>query len=96
MIAFMTPLLGIALSAMAARPWPSRPVELNTATRTELMQLPGIGQQTAERIILFRKQHGSFQRLEELMDVQGIGEKTFARLRPHLVLGRAGQGPRHP
>ena len=64
---------------------PQRPVNLNTATVTELMQLPRIGQRTAERIITFRKQHGGFQRPEELMNVKGIGEKSFAKLRPYLA-----------
>ena len=57
---------------------PQRPVNLNTATVTELMQLPRIGQKTAERILAFRKQHGGFQRPEALMNVKGIGEKSYA------------------
>lgn len=64
---------------------PQRPVNLNTASVTELMQLPRIGQKTAERIVAFRKQHGGFQRTEELMNVKGIGEKGFARLKPYLA-----------
>ena len=63
---------------------PQRPVNLNTATVTELMQLPRIGQKTAERILAFRKQHGGFQRPEELMNVKGIGEKSYAKLKPFL------------
>jgi competence protein ComEA len=51
---------------------PQRPVNLNTATVTELMQLPRVGQKTAERIVAFRWQHGGFQRPEELMNVKGI------------------------
>ena len=46
-----------------------------------------MGQKTAERILAFRKQHGSFKRIEELMNVQGIGEKSFAKLKPFLTLG---------
>jgi competence protein ComEA len=72
-----------AAPASASRA-PQRPVNLNTATVTELMQLPRVGQKTAERIIAFRKQHGGFQRPEELMNVKGIGEKSFAKLRPYL------------
>ena len=53
---------------------------------TELMQLPRIGQKTAERILAFRKQHGGFQRPEELMNVKGIGEKSYAKLKPFLAL----------
>jgi len=68
---------------------PQRPVNLNTATVTELMQLPRIGQKTAERILAFRKQHGGFQRPEELMNVKGIGEKSYARLKPFLATSPA-------
>ena len=68
---------------------PQRPINLNTATVTELMQLPRIGQRTAERIIAFRKQHGGFQRPEELMNVKGIGEKSYAKLKPFLALSPA-------
>lgn len=70
---------------------PEHPVNLNTATVTELMQLPRVGPKTARRIIEFRQLHGPFQRLEELMNVKGIGEKTFRRLQPHLTLD--GNGP---
>jgi competence protein ComEA len=51
------------------------------------MQLPRVGAKTAERIVTFRKQHGGFQRPEELMNVKGIGEKSFAKLKPYLALG---------
>lgn len=81
--------LAAAIPAAAAERAPQRPVNLNTATVTELMQLPRIGAKTAERIIAFRKQHGGFLRPEELMNVKGIGEKSFARLKPHLTVGTA-------
>lgn len=68
---------------------PGRPVNLNTATLTELMQLPKVGAKTAERIVAWRKEHGGFQRPEELMHVKGIGEKGFQRLKAHLVVGGA-------
>ena len=61
----------------------------NTATVTELMQLPRIGQKTAERIVAFRKEHGGFQRPEELMNVKGIGEKNFAKIEAWLTVGEA-------
>lgn len=76
----------LAFPLVAGARAPQRPVNLNTATVTELMQLPRIGQKTAERILAFRKQHGGFQRPEELMNVKGIGEKSFAKLRPFLTL----------
>jgi competence protein ComEA len=57
------------------------------------MQLPRVGQRTAERILAFRKQHGGFQRPEELMNVKGIGEKSFAKLKPFLSTIPAPQAP---
>lgn len=79
--------LALGITATAADRAPQRPVNLNTATVTELMQLPRVGAKTAERIVAFRKQHGAFKRCEELMNVKGIGEKGFAKLKPHLSVG---------
>jgi len=61
-------------------------VNLNTASEAELTRLPRVGEAVARRIIAFREQHGPFTRPEELMNVQGIGEKTFDKLRPHLAV----------
>ena len=60
-------------------------VSLNSASETELTQLPGVGAATARRIISFRKRQG-FQRVEELMKVPGIGPAKFAKMKPYLVL----------
>lgn len=57
-------------------------VNLNTATLDQLMTLPGVGQKTAERIIEYRTKSGGFKKIEELMNVKGIGEKSFLKLRP--------------
>ena len=78
-------LCGALLLAGPRRP-PEHPVNLNTATVTELMQLPRVGPKLAQRIIAFRQEHGPFQRPEDLMHVKGIGEKTFRRLRPHITV----------
>ena len=59
----------------------SETVELNTASASELRTLPGVGERTAERIIEYREEHGGFEKIEDLMNVRGIGEKTFLRLR---------------
>ena len=61
------------------------PVHLNTATETELAQLPGVGNATARRIISFRKQH-RFQRIEDIMQVPGIGPAKFAKMKNCLAL----------
>lgn len=74
-------------SAKAKTSAPQHPINLNSATVTELMQLPKVGAKTAERIIKFRKEHGGFRRSEELMNVKGIGEKSFVTLKPYLSVG---------
>jgi competence protein ComEA len=79
-----------------ARPAPVRPpvvVNLNTATVAELQQLPGIGAKTAGRIVEYRQKKGPFKKPEELMNVQGIGEKSFLKLKSQItVTGGPAQG----
>ena len=73
--------------ASAAKPAPM--VNLNTATVAELEQLPGIGAKVAARIVDYRSKKGPFKKIEELMNVQGIGEKSFLKLRSQLTVGGA-------
>lgn len=61
-------------------------VDLNRATAGELLALPGIGPVMAERIVAFRTERGRFRKLEELMEVKGVGDRTFARLKPLLTI----------
>lgn len=56
-------------------------LNLNTATLQELIALPGIGEVLANRILTYRAENGPFRTATELMNVSGIGEKTFAGLR---------------
>ncbi len=64
-------------------------VNLNHATLSELDSFPGIGPVIAERIIQFREDNGPFKRIEDLMNVPGIGEKTFLKLEEKIrVKGR--------
>ena len=61
-------------------------VNLNTASAADLQKLNGIGQKKAEQIIAYRVQNGQFKKIEDLMQVSGIGEKTFAALKDQLAL----------
>ena len=67
-------------------------LNLNTATLDQLEDLPGIGRATAERILEYRQKQGGFKKIEELMNVQGIGEKSFLKLRAQLTVTPAPGG----
>ncbi len=56
-------------------------IDLNTATRSQLDGLPGIGPVIAERILELREKSGPFKRIEDLMNIRGIGEKKFLKLK---------------
>ena len=83
------PALAATLQSQSPPPaaTPSKPaINLNTATVDQLETLPGIGRKTAERILEYRTKSGSFKRIEELMNVKGIGEKSFLKLKPLIVV----------
>ena len=65
---------------------PTAMINLNTATATQLEELPGIGARTATRIVEYRQKNGPFKKIEELMNVQGVGEKSFLKLRPQITV----------
>ena len=73
--------------ARNAKPSASAMVNINTATVPELDGLPGIGLHMAQRIVDYRQKNGPFKKLEDLMAVQGIGEKNFLKLKPLITLG---------
>jgi len=62
------------------------PLDLNQATQEQLMALPGIGPALAQRIVAYRKEHGPFASLDELLEVPGIGEELLAALRPLVTV----------
>lgn len=70
-------------------------VNLNSASAAELESLPGIGAKVAARIVEYRTKKGPFKRIEDLMNVQGIGEKNFSKLRPQLTLTERGDAATH-
>jgi competence protein ComEA len=73
---------------------PASPVNLNTATQAQLESLPGIGAKAAQRILEFRQKNGGFKKIEDLMNVKGIGEKNFLKLKPYIsVSGQKADTP---
>lgn len=61
-------------------------INLNTATKQDLMLISKIGPVTADRILEYRNQVGKFSKIEELLNVKGIGSKTFERIRGEVTL----------
>ena len=83
--------LGLALSSVSVLAQKSGPaatekVNLNTATVEQLKSLPGIGPAMAKLIIEHRTKAGKFTRIEEIMNIKGIGEKKFQKIKDRLTV----------
>src|SRR5215470_14231403 len=70
-----------------AKPAAGKVVNINTASVAELNSLPGIGAKTAALIVEYRQKNGPFKKIEELMNVRGVGEKSFLKLKPQITVG---------
>jgi len=60
-------------------------ININTASRVQLMKLSGIGEKTADKIIKYRKEH-LFMKIEEIMDIKGIGKKKFEKIKEKITV----------
>lgn len=69
-----------------AGPTAAAPLNLNTATSEQLETLPGIGPAVAARILEYRQKNGNFKKIEELMNVKGIGEKSFLKIKALITV----------
>ena len=70
-----------------AKPAMVTTININTASMKELDALPGIGAKTAALIVEYREKNGPFKKIEELMNVRGVGEKSFLKLKAQLTVG---------
>jgi competence protein ComEA len=75
-----------AASTPETKASPAPLVNLNTATADVLEKLPGIGPKMAVKIVEYRQKNGAFKKVEELMNVKGIGEKGFLKLRSQITV----------
>lgn len=64
----------------------SQLININTADKETLCSLKGIGEAKAEKIIAYRNSHGGFATVEEIMQVNGIGEKTFEAIKDDITV----------
>jgi len=104
-IALQSPVAAIAQSAppaktsgkttgkASAQATPHGPININTASAADFDALPGIGAKTAALIVEYRQKNGPFKKVEELMNVRGIGEKNFLKLKPQLTVGNTKAEP---
>lgn len=81
-------IVALALAPVQAQTTaPKARVNINTAPASELETLPRIGPKVAQRIIDFRTKNGNFKKVEEIMKVQGIGEKVFDQIKDLITVG---------
>jgi competence protein ComEA len=88
------------LPAVGGPEWPSavqqqnqnepERIDVNTATAEELQSVPGIGETLAKRIVEFREEHGPFEKVDDLLNVRGIGVASLDKLRPFLSIKHLG------
>jgi comEA protein len=94
--------IGVILLMMLVLGWVSaadlvaqsdKRVDLNTAGEAELVGLPGIGPSIAKRIVEYRENNGPFEKVEDLMNIRGIGERTFLQIRDLVTVRKEDPQP---
>src|SRR3989442_5152700 len=83
-VAALALLPGTARGAASQAPAPSEKLNINTAGVDDLVALPGIGKAYAERIVEYRQKNGPFKKVEDILNVRGIGGKCFQRIKVRL------------
>jgi len=79
-------LSSVSVMAEKSRAVPSEKINLNSATAEQLQSIPGIGPTTAKSILEYRAKVGKFNKIEEIINVKGIGEKKFQKIKDRLAV----------
>lgn len=82
----LTDMPAVGVTSQSTKPTQQLLVNINQATEEELMQLEGIGEVLAGRIVAYRQTNGAFRTKEELLNVKGIGEKVLEEIRPYITV----------
>ena len=83
--------LGLALSSVSVMAQkstaaPAEKININSATSEQLQAIPGIGPATAKAILEYRAKVGKFNKIDEIINVKGIGEKKFQKIKDRLAV----------
>jgi len=81
------PAIGLALCLSISSAWGGEAVNINSASAAELQKVHGFGAKTADLIVAYRDEHGSFKSVEGLTKVKGIGKKTLEKVKDEITTG---------
>lgn len=87
--------LTLPLAAAPKKKPPAHPFDLNTATLSQLEELPGVGPVTAEKILAFRQKSGPFKSVTDLLAVPRISKNRFAKIKPYVYVRPPAAKPKH-
>ncbi len=82
-----SPVIGTAIPAATESPSNAELININTASQTDLESLPGIGPTTAQKIIAYREANGPFAKIDDIVNVSGIGPGTFEKIKDLITVG---------
>lgn len=88
-------MLALPLAAAPKKKLPAHPFDLNTATLSQLEELPGVGAVTAQKILNFRQKSGPFKSVTDLLAVPRISKARFAKIKPYVYVKPPAASPKH-
>lgn len=83
---YITNSSGISIDGEKSEEKQNSKININTATQTQLESLPGIGSSTAQKILAYRKEKGKFSKIEDIKQVNGIGDAKFEKIRQYITV----------